>query len=182
SASAALIAGDADAYFGGSDALLFQDKGLAKIIWSTKTKTAGREIDWKTRVDLFVRSDFADKYPQITQLVATAYVRSSYWTAQAQNRNAVVDIYARPGTPKHVVERDFASESTAWNNRWSPLFDPFLLDYYQTAIAMMQEKKLIRKPVAVSSFFDDRFVRRAIQDLAIENFCQPRATFGAALE
>jgi sulfonate transport system substrate-binding protein len=182
SASAALIAGDADAYFGGSDAFLFQDKGLAKIIWSTKTKTAGREIDWKTRVDLFVRGDFADKYPQITQLVATAYVRSSHWTAQERNRDAVVNIYARPGTPKHVVERDFASESTVWKNRWSPLFDPFLFDYYQTAISMMQEKKLIRKPVSVASLFDDRFVKRAIQELQIDSFWEPRTKFGAALE
>lgn len=172
--AAALAAGDVDGYFGGVDSLTLIDRKVAKVLWSTKAITLGQPIDWKTRVDLFVRSAFAEQYPELTQLVVTAYVRSSYWTSQEENHAAVVKIYARPGTPSSVVENDFKGESVAWRDRWSPVFDSFLYDYYRDAVVLARDKKLIRRDVDIDSFFDKRFVARALDELDIETFWAPR--------
>lgn len=172
--AAALAAGNVQGYFAGSEAYLLVEKGVGKIIWSNKQIDAGRQADFKARVELFVRSEFAERYPEVTQLVASAYVRAAHWTAQDDHRDAVVALNARPGIPAWVVAADYADEPWPWRDRWSPLFDDFLRHYYRESIDLAVQRNLLRKGVELDSFFDERFVAQALKDLDLGTFWTPR--------
>lgn len=170
---AALIAGRVDAYFGGMDAYMLEEKGVGRIIWSTKEPAAGTKIA-RSRVDLYARADFARDEPEITQLVATAYVRAAYWQAQEENRDAVYRVLSRPGTPERVHRKDQDGETISWRDRWSPLYDDFLYEHFRSAVGVMLERKLIQKTIDVNEFLEPRFVRQALKDLNIEGFWSAR--------
>ena len=58
--------------------------------------------DKKIRAELWAAKTFIDAHPDLTQLVATAYVRAQYWESQEQNRPAVIattTLTGGPGTP-----------------------------------------------------------------------------------
>jgi len=166
--AAALGAGDVDALFTGSEAFQLQDKGIAKIIWTSKG------TPWKWRAELFVRKEFADKYPEITQIVANAYVKASYWEAQEENRPEVIRLAAQLGTPESVVLRDYEGDESAWKDRFSPLFDPFTTEHYREAAQFTYEQKLIGKKLDVKDLFDTRFLDTALKELKLENYWTPR--------
>ncbi len=170
SGASALAAGNVDAYYGASDAFTLEDKNVGKIIWSTKDAIATRDGSWRTRVDLYARKAFLDDYPEIAQIVASAYVRSAYWTAQEKNHQEVVKIYARPGTPESAVERDLAGDSLAWREHFSPIFDDDLYRFFQDSSAVATQAHLIRAPVEAHAFLDRRFADRAVQELGITGF------------
>jgi len=165
--AAALVGGSVDALFTGSDAYLLEDKNAGKIIWSTK------DTNLKWRAELFVRSDFAKKYPELTQLVATAYVKAAYWSAQDENREAVTALTSRVGTPLTVVQRDY-DESLPWKERWSPLFDPYMREHYRQTIEFAKAQKMIARDVDLDQWFDDHYVKTALKDLNLENFWTER--------
>jgi len=182
SGASALAAGNVDAYYGSSDAFTLEDKKVGRIIWSTKDAIATRDGSWKTRVDLYARKEFIDQYPEITQLVATAYVRSAYWTAQEENRADVVRIYARPGTPPSAVERDLAGDGLAWREHFAPIFDQNLYRFFDDSAAIATEARLIRKPVKSQDLLDRRFADRALQELQIAAFWDVPAARTASAE
>ncbi|UQV43747.1 ABC transporter substrate-binding protein [Janthinobacterium lividum] len=71
--AAAVATGGAEAFFTLSDAFLLEDKKVGKIIWSSKAPPQ----DWKMRAELWADSGFLQRYPQLAQLVVTAYVCAS---------------------------------------------------------------------------------------------------------
>lgn len=165
---AALASGDVDALFTGADAYLLEDKGIGKIIWSTKGTA------WKWRAELFVRSEFEQQHPDITQIVATEYVKASYWSSQEVNRAEVIKLATRLGTPADVIARDYENDLRSWPERWSPLFDPALVQHYHEAVEFAVNEKLIRKGFDAKSWFDQRFLDAALHELKLENYWTPR--------
>ncbi len=176
SGASALAAGNVDAYYGNSDAFTLEDKKVGRIIWSTKDAIATNDGSWKTRVDLYARKDFIDQYPEITQIVATAYVRSAYWTAQETNRDAVVKIYARPGTPVTAVERDLQGERQSWREHFAPIFDQDLYRFFDDSARIAAQARLIRAPVKSQELLDRRFADRAVQELGIAQYWKTSET------
>lgn len=171
----ALVAGSVDAYFGDPGVYQLQDQGHGKVIWSTKQVPAEKG-SWNTRVDLYVRTEFARANPEITTLVAAAYIRAAHWVSQDENFDGVVQIYARPGSPEHVIRRDFAGQPTPWRERWSPVFDDELERYFDEAIQISYERKLIRRRFATSEFLDPTYAQAALRALGLEGFwAQPNA-------
>ena len=167
-AGAALAAGSVDAIFTNSDAFLLADKGVGRIVWSTKG------TNWQWRTELFVRRDFAELYPEITQIVATAYVKAAHWSALEENRDEVIRITSRTGTPESVIARDYAGDEIPWKERWSPLFDDLMEKHYRDAIDFTRSEKLIRNNIDVRQWFDPRYVRVALHDLRLEEFWNAR--------
>jgi sulfonate transport system substrate-binding protein len=173
-AEAALVAGNADAYFAGPKAYLLQERGLGRIIWSTKD-TPADSVSWNTRVDLYARSQFAEHNPSLTQIVATAYVRAAHWVTLPENYDAVVQIYTRGGLTNDTVRRDFDGQATPWKQRWSPLFDDDLRRYFDESVQICYQKKLIRRSFPAAELFDDRFANAAIADLSLADYWKPRS-------
>lgn len=173
---AALASGRVDALFT-LQAYILEDKKIGKIIWSSKG-----EPDKKMRAELWGAQTFIDKYPEITQLVATAYLRAQYWASLDENREAVILDGTRNGTPESVIRRNYDDSSLAWKDRFSPLYDPLILDHYRRAIAFAYEKKLIQRPIKAEDLLQPRFVNTALSDLKLKDYWQPApAPTGKAL-
>ncbi len=171
----AVVAGSVDAYFGDPGVYQLQDQGHGRIIWSTKQTPAGKG-SWNTRVDLYARTEFARANPEITKLVAAAYIRAAHWVSQDQNFDQVVQIYARPGSPEHVIRRDFADQPLPWRERWSPVFNDELARHFNESIQISLERKLIRRAFDARELFDPTYARAALRSLQLEGFW---ATSGA---
>jgi len=166
--AAALAAGDVDALFTGADAFPLEDNKVGKIIWTSKG------TPWKWRAELFVRKAFADQYPDVTQIVATAYVKAAYWEAQEENRKEVIRLATLLGTPESVVLRDYDGDEGAWKDRFSPLFDPVTVAHYRDAAEFTFAQKLIGRKLDVKDLFDTRFLDAALKELQLETYWTPK--------
>jgi sulfonate transport system substrate-binding protein len=166
--AAALGAGKVDALVV-INAHLLAEKGIGKIIWST----AEAPPDWKMRAELWALRSFVEKQPELTQIVANAYVQALYWASLEQNRAAMLDILSRNGTPVRVLEKDYGT-GEVWRARWSPLFDKPLLDHYRYAIDYSKQKKIIRDGFDFRGSYDERFVAKALDELKLNDYWQAR--------
>ena len=173
---AALASGDVDAAFLMSDGLLVASKGTGRVIWSTAQAPA----DWKMRAELFARTAFADANPALTQLVVDAYVRAAAWSSKPENQDQVVHDAARGFLPEAIIRKDYAEDGVAWRDRFSPLYDPAVVEHYRSVAAYTYQRGLVRTKVDADTLLDDRFVRRALKDLSLEGYWTTRSAAAPA--
>lgn len=166
--ASALAAKKVDALYTINAHLLVQ-KGAGKIIWSTDQAPA----DWKMRAELWASAAFVEKQPELTQIIANAYLRAAHYASLDENRDAMLEILSRNGTPKDVLEKEYGA-GTEWKNRWSPLYDEPLFVHYRYAIDYSAKKKIIRNPVDFESMYDPRFVTNGLRELGLEGHWQPK--------
>ncbi len=164
--AAAIAAGGVDALYTLNDAYLLEDKGVGRIIWSTEEAPP----EWRMRAELWGSAAFLDSYPELAQLVATAFIRAAHWTSQEENRAAFLQINTRNGSPLSVVEREYALGRISWRQRWSPLFAGYVEDHYRGAIDYAVQTKLIRRAPTYETLVDTRFVPVALRELGLENY------------
>lgn len=171
--TAALAAGNVDAFFtnggGANGGELLESKGIGKIIWTTK----GKPLHFKYRAEIWGTRDFIDKYPDLTQLVTTAFVKASYWAAQDKNKEAIIQIATRNGTPEDVVRRTYDDPTLTWKDRWSPLVDGVVSAHYHDVVDAAYAQQLISAPLNADELVDARFVNQALKDLKLENYWTP---------
>ncbi|EQB02253.1 hypothetical protein L288_16970 [Sphingobium quisquiliarum P25] len=163
---AALQSGSVDAAVLLSDGLLVEQKGIGRVIWSTKQASA----DWKMRAELFGRADFVDAHPDLTQLVVEAFVRAAAWASDEANKAEVIRRAARGALPEDIVAKDYAESGIAWRERFSPIFGPAVREHYRSVADYALERGLIRKKVDTGALLDERFVDKALKDLKLEQF------------
>ena len=165
---AALASGNVDAAFTMLDGLLIASKGAGRVIWSTKEAPA----DWKMRAELFGRGAFIDANPELTQLVVDAYVRAAAWSSKAENQEQVVRDASRGFLPEAIIRKDYKEDGVAWRDRFSPLFDPPVIQHYRSVADYTFERGLVRTKVDANTLLDDRFVKQALKDLKLEGYWQ----------
>lgn len=161
---AALASGDVDAVVLLSDAYLLEQKGVGRIIWSTKQAPE----DWKMRAELFGRGDFVDSNPELARIVAEAYIRAAHWSSLPANRDKVIEIAARAETPRSVVEAEYAEPRVSWRDRFSPLYDQAVIGHYREVADYTYRNGLVRSKVDVEKLLDRRFAGEALRDLKLE--------------
>jgi len=161
---AALASGDVDAVFLLSDAHLLVERGVGRILWSTKEAPQ----DWKMRAELFGRGDFVERYPEITALIAEAFVRAAHWSSLPENRERVIDISTRGEAPRSVVEAELDEPRLSWRDRFSPLFDGAVIDHYRNVADYTFRQGLIRTPVDIDRIMEPRFAEQAIHKLKLD--------------
>lgn len=168
--AAALVAHSVDALFTMATAYTLEDKGVGKIIWST----ASSPREWKMLGGLWASADFVERQPELTQLVATAYVRQAAWAGREENRETMIRLATRNGTPESIVRREYQNGS--WRDRWSPLFDGPVIDHYEGAIAYAAEKHMIDHTYDFGPCYDERFVLRALDGLDLKDYWTKRSS------
>jgi sulfonate transport system substrate-binding protein len=146
-----------------------EDKGIGRIIWSSKGKP-----DRKMRAELWGRKDFTQHNPAITELVTTAWLRAQHWAAQESNREAIIKDGTRNGTPESVVRRTYDDPSLAWKDRWTPLYDDVVYNHYHRVVNFAKEKKLIRKDLKVEELLEPRFVNASLRNLGLNGYWAPQ--------
>jgi sulfonate transport system substrate-binding protein len=164
--AAAVATGGADAFFTLSDAFVLEDKKVGRIIWSSKKPPQ----DWKMRAELWGDAGFVGKYPQLTQLVATAFVRAHHQLSADKGREAYIQNEAEAGQSESVVRRELADDSTPWKERWSPQLSATVRQHYTALADYATRARLINKPVAVDALFAPQFVKQALAQLKITGY------------
>lgn len=167
--AAAVSTGSADAYFTTSNAYTLQDKKVARIIWSSK----GESADWKMHAELWGTADFVKRYPEITQLVATAFVRAAYWSSQPEHIDAYIEYVGRLGTRGVDARREIEGNKISWKDRWSPLFDAELRKHYAGVNQYAASAGLIAHPVDVNALFAPQFAEQALDELNLRTYWTP---------
>ncbi|MBB3224015.1 PhnD/SsuA/transferrin family substrate-binding protein [Pseudoduganella umbonata] len=165
----ALASGKVDALFTMTDAYLLEDKGVGRIIWSTKDAP----LDWKTRTELWGSKRFIDRYPDLTRLVATAYIKAGHWSSLEANRQAVMLQATAGGTPMNVVRRSYEDDKYPWKERFSPLFNEVVYTHYRHTLDFALQQKIIARKLDLATWFDPRFVPLALKDLGLDNYWKP---------
>lgn len=167
--AAAIATGSADGYFTTSNAYSLQDKKVARIIWSSK----GESADWKMHAELWGTADFVQKYPEITQLVATAFVQAAYWSSKEENIPAYIEYSGRIGTSAEDSRHEIEGNRISWKDRWSPLFDNELRKHYAGVNAYAAGAHLIARPIDVNLLYAPQFVDKALDDLHLRGYWTP---------
>ncbi len=170
----ALSSGKIDAFFG-TTGPLFEHKRIGRVIWSTK----GRLADKVRTGELWGAREFIDRNPELTQLVATAYVRAQHWVAQEENRDASIKEAALTGTPEEVVRKNQDDEVIAWRDHSSPLLDDLVRNYYRQAVQFALDTGIINKKISADELIDQRFLKVALTDLKLQTYWSPTVVAAA---
>ncbi|WP_460415814.1 ABC transporter substrate-binding protein [Pseudomonas sp. microsymbiont 2] len=164
--AAAVSAGKVDAAVLLNEAYALEDKGVARILWSTKQ---GAD-DWRLVSDLWATDRFVEQHADLTQLVATAWVKAAWWISQEQNRDAYYKLSSRAGVAESVLRRDDQDDPVAWQARWAPKSDAQLKAHYQALARYALDNRLIRTPYDIGPDLATGFTRQALSDLQLTHY------------
>lgn len=166
--AAALASGNVDALFDiGNSAYNLADKHVGKIIWTSREFPVAR-----IRAELWGTQDFIDLHPELTQVVADAFVRAQYWASLPENQATILQQGTRSGTPESVVRHLYDDPSLPWKDHWSPRFDELLYSQYRGDIETAFATGLIRKKLRVEDLLEPRFVEKSLKNQGLDNYWQ----------
>lgn len=166
----ALALGNIDAVFG-INGYLLEEKKIGKIIWSSRGS-----LKYKIRSsELWGAREFVERYPEVTQLVATAYVRAQYWVSRDEAREAAILQATRNGTPINVARRSFDDPALVWRDHWSPLFDELIREHYRQAVEFAVNTRLVPRPLDADELLEPKFIAPALRSLQLDNYWTPSA-------
>lgn len=167
--TAALTSGKVDAVvLIQAEAYVLQDKGLARILWSTKDAPES----WKMMAGTFARTAFLKAHPDIVQAVVTAYVRQAHWNSLEQNRATVIQWGTAFGAPLSAIEQDVANNRLPWKERYSPIPGKALQTHFDYVSNYAAKTGVTSTKVDVSKLIDRRFVDQALTDLKYTGWWQ----------
>jgi sulfonate transport system substrate-binding protein len=161
---AALAAGEVDAVFGDNQLYALEEKGLAKVVYTTK----GDNPIFGRNSHLHVTEAFEEAHPEITGRIVKALVKAAHWASQEENRQALFDIWARSGTPAQQFVQDFEGDKLVFRN--TPLIDDFMVAQYTFQARQAKEYGLVRREVDVASWFEPKYLDAALKELGLEHF------------
>lgn len=173
-ARAALVTKDIDASFGSYDYLGLRDQGAVRIIYTTK----GGPRETTSNTSFLGAEDFIRKYPEITQRVVKVYVQTAKWLAdQDANPTSVLQLWTKSGFTFASFKEDWKGDSFRY--RLSPLLDPYVTARYTAQIELAQRFGLVKAKFDFEKWVDRSFQQRAIKELGLTGFWQPRNADGS---
>lgn len=161
---AALATKDLDAAIGAMDILRLRDKGAVRIVYTSK----GDNPIYTRQSHVLVTEEFAEKYPAATQRAVNVMVRTAKWCSDEANREEVLHLWARAGTPYEHWKEDYDGEPL--RVRLNPNFDPFLIARYKDTVEQAYRFKMTRAKIDVDKWIDQRFLKAALREQKLENF------------
>lgn len=173
--TAALIAKKVDAMYAMTDAYLLEERGVAKIIWSTENAPA----DWKVRAELWASQAFLDANPELSELVVRAFVKAAHFASLEENRSRMLELGTASGTPESVVRRSLDNVKP-YRDNWSPLFGADVAEHYRHSARLAFQAGLIRREVEFDEIHDPRFVAQAFRALGLEGYWTAQGTTASA--
>lgn len=175
--AAAVATGGVDGLFTIS-AFGLEDKGVARIIWST----ADQPLSWKSWGGFWSSRRYLEQQPEVAQLVVTAYVKAAHWVAQPEHKEEIILLGTANGTPERILRRTYDESNISWKDRWSPLFPPALYDHYRDAVAYARKNGIIQGDVDVDALLDDSLVQAALKQLSLTDYWTPPAAAGGQVK
>ncbi len=161
---AAIATKDVDAAWFGYDVYPLVDRGIARIVYTTR----GQPANLSRQTHFLVTGDFEQRYPHIVQRVVNTLVREAAWASDDRNREQVLQQWAKSGVPYTAFKQDY--EGTPLKVRLSPLFDDFFTTHYKDAVALSKKYRLIRGEVDVDSWLEPKYQREAVRQLKLDGY------------
>lgn len=174
-ANAALASKDVDAAFGDTSFIRLQEQGLIDIPYNSNQDNPVFGRTGST----FVTEEFEKAHPEITARIVKAFVKAAQWSSDEKNREALIALWAKSGTPESILRADLASDPLAF--RHSPLIDPFIIEQYRTRVTQSKEFGLIRREVSVDDWFEPKYLDAALKELGLSTYWTRYAADGKAL-
>lgn len=162
--NAALASRDIEAAFGNFPLISLAEQKKATIVYSTKSDDRAFE----RQSAFLVTEAFEQAHPEVVAKVVKALVEASRWASDEANRESLLAIWAKSGTPASVFRYDVADQELRYRN--SPLVDPFLVEQYRVQARQAKEFGLIRRDVDVSGWFEPRYVDEAVRELGLGRY------------
>ncbi|URI06137.1 ABC transporter substrate-binding protein [Aquincola tertiaricarbonis] len=171
----ALATRDIDAAIGAMDILRLRDKGQVRVLYASK----GDSPVFTRQSHVLVTDAYAAAHPQHVQRLVDAAVRTARWSSDEANREEVLRLWARAGTPYEHWKEDYAGEPL--RVRLNPNFDPFLVARYKDAEAQAYRFKLSRKRFDVDGWIDTRYLQASLRQQGLQNYWPVYQADGKAL-
>lgn len=160
SARTSLATGDIDATITSPFSLV--SRGVAKTLIEIKDPKVSPIAHF------WVTESFEKQYPEITQRVVTTLIKQAKWSSEEANRLAQYKLWAQSGTP--LI--DYQKTWDGWNlkDRTTPLLDEFHRSQIDEALKIAKEAKLIRRDVDTKTWYEPKYLNKALKDLSLENY------------
>lgn len=171
-AVAAVTSGNVDAVFGGQEYIPLAQKGVVKIVYTTKgdDPTLGRNSSY------LVTTKFAKENPELTQRVVNTFIKAAHFLSLDENRQEAFAGWARSGLPTETFEEDF--KGVRLSHILNPLIDDYIVARYKEQAAAAQKYGLLKGDPAIESWFDRTYLEQALKDLKLEGFWSQRGAKG----
>lgn len=172
SATAALASKDIDAAFGDTSYLRLKEQGLVDIVYNSNDDNPAFGRTGST----FVSEEFEKAHPEIVQRVVKAFTKAAHWSSEEENRDALIELWAKSGTPESILRADLEGIELA--DRHSPLIDPFTVELYRDKARQAKEFNLIRRDISIDDWFEPKYLEAAIEELGLVGYWPPYTAEG----
>lgn len=169
---AAVIDGDIDGLWAQAPIWEQVDKGLLRVVASSRDPVPGGGEAPKAWGGVLVREDFAEKHSDLLQRLITVTVRETAWCSDEAHRDELLSIWGESGYPASVFRRDF--DGTKLADRLSPLLDADFLAEVRAGASEAMALKLLRHPIDVDSWVDRSYLDHAIATLHVQDVWTPK--------
>lgn len=160
--NAALLSKDIDAQVSGNDLFPLVDRGVVKIVHSTKSTP---ELTRLTHV--LVTEDFENQYPDLVQRLVNVLLTKAAWEADEANRARSYLIWTKSGLSLSAWRKEYDGEQLAVRD--SPLFDEYYRSQYKRLLKTAIELKLVRRSFDIDSWLDPKYLNKGLQDLKLSS-------------
>ncbi len=158
--NAALLSKDIDAQVSGNDLFPLVDRGVARVIYSTKSSP---ELTRLTH--LLVTEDFESQYPDLVQRLVNVLLKEDAWEADENNRSKSYLIWTKSGLSLSAWKKEFDGESLAVRD--SPLFDDYYRSQYKRLLKTAIDLKLVRRGFDIDAWLDPKYLNKGLADLGL---------------
>lgn len=159
---AALASGDIDAIWSNQSLLPVVDRGIAKIIYTTK-----KEPDlYKLSGYVLVNSKFEQKYPETVQRVVNVLVKQAAWESNPANKDALFKTWAKSGLSFGNIAK--ANAGVDLKRHSDPVIDASSIALIKQKLKAGQNLKLIRGNIDVESWIEPKYVNNAVKSLNLQ--------------
>lgn len=166
-AYSALASGDIDAIWSSSYIFPVVDRGIAKVIYSTKN-----EPDvYKTSGYVLVNSKFEQKYPEVVQRVVNVLVKQAAAESNPAYKNELFKAWSKSGLSLSNINKAYGSLNLKRHS--APIFDAYNISLVKQKFKAGQELKLIRGNVNVDEWVEPKYVNNALKNQNLQNFWAP---------
>lgn len=160
---AALASGDLDAIFSNQSLFPVVDRGIAKIIYSSKKEPTNLQSSGY----VLVSSKFEQKYPETVQRVVNVLVKQATWESEQKNREALFKLWSKSGLSYSTFVR--ANEGVDLKQHSDPVIDAASISLLKQKLKAGQDLKLIRGNIDVDTWVEPKYVNNAIKSLNLQN-------------
>ena len=164
--NAALLSKDIDAQVSGNDLFPLVDRGVARIVHSTKSEP---ELTRLTHV--LVTEDFESQYPDIVQRLVNVLLKADAWEADEANRSKSYLIWTKSGLNLTAWRKEYDGESLALRD--SPLFDDYYRAHYKRLLKTAIDLKLVRRSFDIDPWLDPKYLNQGLADLKLTGLWKP---------